>query len=358
MAVSEFDARVRTREFLQSGLGASLTHSAANLMAAAVDAELDESERKSVALFAAKTILERVGWLAFGNWIGYFADAEIASDEERSFFREYRELVPTESLPQGLREARNNFAEQDSITDFFFLRHFNAGFVLKRPMTEWYSTFEATLTVSEMLNDGPITSFFNFLQIGDAGIFKEHQADPDQVMSALMMTGADAFAFTNEKHPESVIAGFIRFTEYLSAMDGLFPNIELDASQFVPRAIPTRFADRDILLILLAQIRWRYPADENGFGRFSAVLFAFINFGHQQFDRERSLAVHWDSNESMRQIFVLAQRFFFPFVQQDAEGREQLDPRELEAQSYRQDAIQRRLREIQESDDEQQTSWN
>jgi hypothetical protein len=88
------------------------------------------------------------------------------------------------------------------------------------------------------------------------------------------------------------------------------------------------------------------------------VLFAFINFGHQQFDRERSLAVHWDSNESMRHIFVLAQRFFFPFVQQDAEGREQLDPRELEAQSYRQDAIQRRLREIQESDDEQQTSWN
>lgn len=350
---------MQARKFLQSGLGASLTHSAANLMAAAVDDELDESERKSVALFASKTLIERVGWLALGNWIGYFADAKIASDEERSFFKEYRELVPTESLPLGLREVRNNLAEQDSITDSFFLRHFNAGFVLKRPMVEWYSTFEAALTLSEMLSEGPINAFFNFLQIGDAGIFKEHEADPDQVMSALKMTGADAFAFTNEKHPESVIAGFIRFTEYLSAMDGLFPNIELNAqSQFVPHENPARFADRDILLVLLAQMRWRFPADENGFSRFSAVLFAFINFGNQQFHRERSLAVQWDNGESMHRIFVLAQRFFFPFVQQDTEGREQVDPRQLEAQSYRQEAMKRRLQEIQESDNEQQISTN
>ena len=326
-------------------------------MAAVVDEELDDSERKSIALFASKTLIERVGWLALGNWIGYFADAEIASDEERSFFKEYRELVPADSLPVGLREVRNNLSEQDSSTDSFFLKHFNAGFMLKRPMVEWYSIFEAALTVSEMLSDGPINSFFNFLQIGDAGIFKEHEADPDQVMSALRMTGADAFAFTNEKHPESVIAGFIRFTEYLSAMDGLFPNIELYAqSQFVPYENPARFADRDILLTLLAQMRWRFPADENGFSRFSAVLFAFINLGNQQFHRERSLAVEWDYGESMYRILGLAQRFFFPFVQEETEGREQIDPRQFEAQAYRQDAMKRRLLEIQQRDNERHTS--
>ena len=62
MAVCEFNARISTAEFLRSGLGASLTQSAAKLIAAVFDPELDESERMSVALFAAKTIMERAAW--------------------------------------------------------------------------------------------------------------------------------------------------------------------------------------------------------------------------------------------------------------------------------------------------------
>jgi hypothetical protein len=357
MAVSDFDARVSaTKEFLQFGLGASLTHSAAILMAAASDEELDARERQSVAVYAAKTVMERVAWLAFGNWIGYFENADVASDEERAFFKEYREFIPTEILPEGLREIRNYLAEQEALTDLVFLRHFTAGFSFKRSMIEWYPCFQAAMTVSEMLSDGPITSFFNFLQIGDADIFKEHEPDPDQVMSALMMTGAPAFAFTNQEHPESVLAGFIRFTEYLSAMEALFPVIVLDASQFVPRAIPSRIADRDIMLILLAQMRWRYPADENALSRFSAVLFAFVNFANRQFHQHRTLAVQWDSGETMRQIFDLSQRFFFPFASQDDEARGQEDPRDVEVREYRQDAIQRRLREIRAGDEEEETS--
>ncbi len=89
MSASEFyDRATATTEFLEHGLGANLSDVASGVATTAFQSdEADERERRSSALYAAGTIMERAAWLAIGNWIGYFESARVASDGEREFSR-------------------------------------------------------------------------------------------------------------------------------------------------------------------------------------------------------------------------------------------------------------------------------
>ena len=355
MSASEFyDRATATTEFLEHGLGANLSDVASGVATTAFQSdEADERERRSSALYAAGTIMERAAWLAIGNWIGYFESARVASDGEREFFQEYADAIPPESLPDVLRDVRNYLANREESSDSDFLRNFNGGFRLKEPMVAWYPCFQAMLTVSEMLSGAAITTFFRFLQNGDEGIFKEYEPKPEAVMDALRAEGDPDYVFINRRSQESVLAGFIRYTEYLSAMDGLFPLVQATDLNTDPSEIPARIVDRDLLLILQSQVRSRYPSDEYVFDRFSAVLFAFVRLAQRQFDSHRSLAVQWQADRTVAEILNFSQRFFFPFTPHNTEEG-QADPQDADARRARVIAMDKRIQEIRAEEDGQQ----
>jgi hypothetical protein len=127
---------------------------------------------------------------------------------------------------------------------------------------------------------------------------------------------------------------------------GLFPNIDLGASDENEQEIPTRIVDRDIILSLLTQLRWRFPLNTNASGhsdRFNTVAFAFLGLTYQEFARHsQMLAVEWNSNRSRREIFNLSRRFFFPLHSINDEDQHGI----ADIQRQRSAAIAKRLRDL------------
>jgi hypothetical protein len=98
------------------------------------------------------------------------------------------------------------------------------------------------------------------------------------------------------KRPEPVVAGFIRYTEFLSAMDGTFPDISTESFAENDEAIPNRIVDRAILFSFLGQYRWRFPA--RTFERFQAVFLAFAQLTASEFAKYPAIGVQWSYAET------------------------------------------------------------
>ncbi len=76
-------------------------------------------------------------------------------------------------------------------------------------------------------------------------------------MDALRAEGDPDYVFINRRSQESVLAGFIRYNR-ISLRDGwAIPVVQATDLNTDPSEIPARIVDRDLLLILQSQVRWR-----------------------------------------------------------------------------------------------------
>lgn len=342
MSVSNFDFReVATSEFLNRGLGAKLTGYSQTLIRGLSEGAFPDSDRWAIS-FACGSIIERVFWQACGIWIGYFNAVPPVTESEKEFLGEHAELLKELEMPPQFQELCLRLGYLDSATEEHFYREALQFIPLRRQMPEWFPAFQASLITSELLNEPAITSFFLFLQEGDVGQFNEQTPDPNAVFSHLQDNDFTAPFHADPKRSEPVIAGFIRFTEFLSAMDGVFPDISKVSFAGTDQAIPNRIVDRDILFSTFSQYRWRFPV--HGFERYQAVLMAFTKLTASEFARHPALGVQWSYFDTFVQVTRLSRKFFFELSEDDFQGEE--DPIVIDERQRRRRAIDLRIQAL------------
>jgi hypothetical protein len=342
MSASDFDFReVATSEFMNRGLGAKLTDNSQALIRGLSEGVFSDSDRWAIS-FACGSIIERVLWQAYGIWIGYFNAVPPVTESEKEFLGEHAELLKELEMPPQFQELGLRLGYLDSATEESFYRETLQFFPLGRQMPEWFPTFQASLITSELLNEASITSFFLFLRGGDVKQFNEQTPDPNAVFSHLQDDDFTAPFHIDPKRPEPVIAGFIRYTEFLSAMDGIFPDINTESFAGTDQAIPNRIVDRDILFSFFSQYRWRFPAQ--GFERYQAVLMAFAKLTESEFSRYPAMGIQWSSVETFMAVMRLSQKFFFEFSEDDLQAEE--DPLIIDERQRRRRAFNLRIQAL------------
>jgi hypothetical protein len=342
MSVSDFDFReVATSEFMNRGLGAKLTDNSQVLIRGLSEGAFSDADRWAIS-FACGSIIERVLWQAYGMWLGYFAPVPPVTEFEKEFLGEHAELLKELEMPPQFQELCLRLGHLDSAKDESFYRETLPFIPLGRQMPEWFPAFQALLITSEMLNEPAITSFFLFLQRGDVEQFNKQTLDPNAVFSHLQDDAFTAPFHADPKLPDPVIAGFIRYTEFLSAMDGIFPDISTESFARTDEAIPNRIVDRDILFSSLSQYRWRFPA--RSFERYHAVLLAFTRLTASEFAKYPAMGIQWSFAETYSSILRLSQKFFFEFSEEDLQGEE--DPLVISERQRRRRAFDLRIRAL------------
>ena len=348
MNVSDYASRqVATERFLSDGLGARLTQNADILMSGISQGFLGELQGLGIK-FVCGNIAERVLWLAYGVWIGYFNPVLPVSETERRFLAEYSNRLSYVGMPADMEQLCEKLAHLD-LTAFASFYPLNFPFFpLTRAMPEWFPVFQAVLITQELLNEPAITPFFLFLQQGNLDTFNQRSPSPDGVFSRLLEDDYARVFGDDFGEPEPVIAGFIRFTEFLSAMDGIFPNVDTRSIPGSADEIPERIVDRYILSSYLVQYRWRLPINQSE--RFHAVIMAFSSVVKIEFDRHHSMGISWSFSDTHMEIMQLSSRFFSLMngeatqADNDPQGIE--DPEVLEQQRRRITAIQQRVRAL------------
>jgi hypothetical protein len=321
---------IATSEFLTRALGAKLTENARALMEGLGNGDFAGANGPAIA-FASGSIAERVLWQAAGAQIGYFDSVAPVSESEKEFLAEHLGSLEELGLPDWIEEVCTRLVHSDSATDIRFYESF-LRLPLTRLMPEWFPVFQAALVASEPLNYGPITSFFLFLDRGSLDEFKKQTPDPNAVFSHLRDEDFVANFQSDLMRPEPILAGFIRFTQVLSTLDAIFPDIALETLSETEEALPIRTVDRDILFTLLTQFRWRFPA--KGSERWQAVLFAFLELTGREFSKNPLMGIQWSYIETFSTVVRLSRKFFFGFGQNDLDGEE--DPtREDERRRWR-----------------------
>jgi hypothetical protein len=342
MSVSDFKLReVATSEFMNRGLGAKLTDNSQILIQGLSQGDFSGTEPSAIS-FACGSIIERVFWQAYGSWIGYFNAVPPVTEFEKEFLGEHAELLKELEMPPQFQEICLRLGHLDSATEERFYRETFPFIPLRLPMPEWFPAFQASLITSELLNDPPITTFFLFLQQGDVKLFNEHTPDPEAVFSHLQGDDFTAPFHADPKRPEPVIAGFIRYIEFLSAMDGIFPDISTASFAEAGEAIPNRIVDRDILFSFLRQYRWRFPV--RGFDRYQAALMAFSRLTASEFEKYPAMGLQWSFVETFMAVMRLSRKFFFEFSESDLQGEE--DPRVIDETQRRRRAINLRIQTL------------
>lgn len=341
MSVSDFDSRrLATTEFLTEGLGGKLTRSADLLLRASAEDSLGDWKR-SVITYACGNVLERVLWVGHGRWMGYFADVAPISADERGLLQEYAPLLSDAKLPTDVQNLRNLLMNPDTPLDGSFFRQYFSGFPLRHPVPEWYPVFQAVLIASEYLTENSITSFFLFLRDGNIEKFQERAISPDKVLNALRDDHHVYPYFGEHAWRESVVAGFIRYTEFLSAMGNIFPVVNTEPFAET-KDIPIRIVDRDILYSVVRPFRWRFPSDPRALATYQSVFMAFMKLTSEEFAEYPEMGVQWSEAETYIQVIRLSQQFF----DTDDRAGGQEDPMFALESQRRSTAVASRLQEL------------
>jgi hypothetical protein len=341
MSVSDFDSRrLATSEFLTEGLGGKLTRSAELLLRASAEDSFGDWKNSAIT-YACGNIVERVLWIGYGRWMGYFEDVAPISADERGLLREYAPLLSDANLPADVQNIQSFLINPDTLLNGSFFRQYFPGPPLDHPVPEWYPVFQAVLIASEYLTQNPITSFFLFLRDGNIEKFQERALSPDAVLNALRDDHHVYPYFGEHAWRESVVAGFIRYTEFLSAMGNIFPTVNTES--FAETSdIPARIVDRDILYSVVRPFRWRFPGDQRALATYHTVFKAFRKLTAEEFAKYPEMGVQWSEAETYSQVIRLSQQFFD--TDDRAEGQE--DPMFVLERQRRSAAVDSKLREL------------
>jgi len=320
MNASDFDFReAATSEFINRGVGAKLTENSQALIRGLSEGDFSSANQWAIS-FACGSIIERVLLQSYGIGMGYFETVPPVTASEGEFLAEHSDLLKELDMPPQFQELCLRLGSPDSATDDRFYSETLPFIPLSREMPEWFPVFQASLITSELLTDPAITSFFLFLQRGDVRQFNQQMPDRNAVFSHLQNDDFTAPFRTDHERPEPVIAGFIRYTEFLSAVDRIFPDTNAESLVGTHLTIPDRIVDRDILFSIIAHYRWRFPV--RGFERYQAVLMAFGVLATSEFARHPAMGIEFSFFDTFVKISRLTQKFFLRFNADDFQGDE------------------------------------
>jgi hypothetical protein len=201
---------------------------------------------------------------------------------------------------------------------------------LPRDTQQLWGAFQAATILAEDLVDAPFPEFFRFLYEGDIDQFQNEQLSPQMAFEALRKL-EDATA-GSDSSAGSILAGFIRYTEFLSGMDNIFPSPPAPRLGDIPtpeelllfqifgkQALePTTFEEISPALAARQNhateikriLRWRLPNTDHSRRTLSALWSAFSTLASDQIHRYPSLGLSWNSTLSLDEVLRLSRRFF------------------------------------------------
>lgn len=317
--------------FLSKGLGGKLSRDASMTIQA-----LAQRSRTMNGGFApiltCGSILERVCWIGLGQWLGYFQQGlRPLSPQENSFLRGNSYVLQQNQWRLDISRLLPLLSGQKSDTSTLYA----AADIIKESRELW-PVFQGSHIISESLTDGSINVFFRFLHEGDVEDFNRERPSPDSVLDSLRTDHFDATAANRSDSREAVIAGFIRYTEFLSAMDGLFPGVEkgdnLIRSETTPEYLEydpevdkirheeqlrveaqsyDKRRNREALRSEITDIiKWRIPHSARAWTAYEAVQTAFEEMVSEQFRNYPMTGLYWQSRKTHDELVRLSARFF------------------------------------------------
>jgi hypothetical protein len=308
--------RAVTEEFLSEGLGGKLSRNASmltHLHRIGMGGILGSNIQLASAL-ACGNIIERILWMGLGQWLGYLQNTAPLSPKEKAFLIENAPVFYENQWPKSFTHMMGLLVDPQTDTGASFFANQIAGSERARGAKELFPVFQAAHVIGELLTEGPITAFFIFLRDGGAQVFGRQTLRPNEVFNFLGEHNNlyDFSALPQQpQQPEAVVAGFIRYTEFLSAMDDLFPGVDKTAYGTEGRTMPAKVNDRELLASEIIEIiKWRVPAAETALAAYMQAHGEFLTLISDQFDRYPELALEWSLPETHAELLRLSKRFF------------------------------------------------
>jgi hypothetical protein len=328
-----------TNHFLTHGLGGKLSHDASIIIESHA---LESSAPGQRELFVAcGSMLERIFWVGLGHWLGYFQpEIQPLSTTEKAFLVSHAEQLRQYPWPSDFLQVFELLVNPETNSGTRFFSEQIVGSALDQGSKELWPAFQAAHIISESLTEGPIRSFFDFLQNSDLEEFSRQKPSPQAVFNSLQNDGSDDNQVTGFSRRDAVVAGFIRYAEFLSAMDSLFPSTgvilakretDLTPEEKMLHAIfgektlgkldaelpaetghgAKMLRDREVLAQeIRGIIQWRIPRNARARAAHWAVHSAFAEMASEEFLKNSSSGVSWSATNSFREFVRLSSRFF------------------------------------------------
>lgn len=329
-----------TDHFLSKGLGSKLTRDASMTMQA-ITLEPQTGDQRFTPILACGSILERICWICLGQWLGYFHQEILPlSTQEKAFLSQNSNALRQHPWPDDFSHLLTLLLDTEIETGTTFFSDQIIGSALPKNSTELRSVFQAAHIISEDLTEAPMRILFRFLYEGDIEDFNHQPPLPEKVIDWLRTDYVDRESENDVDQREAVIAGFINYTEFLSAMDSLLPstgrvppkgNNDLTPEEKLLRAIfgektgDVREAEplvrkgriyegqdnRELLADEIKDIiRWRISDNDHTRTAYDAAQSAFSGMVSEQFERYPSSGLYWPAEKTQRELGRLSSRFF------------------------------------------------
>jgi hypothetical protein len=289
-----------TEEFMTFGLGAKLTGQA--------DSFISDRDSNDERVLALGSIVERTLWIGLGRWLRYFDPVVSITSDEMGMLREHRTALAAEEWPELFSEVTQSLISYTGQAAEFGDPLISSE--LAQGEESIFPIFQAATLLAEDLTEGQMTIFFRYLRYGNKDIFQELPA-ANALFDALHRYDRVEHVASDIEKPGVVLAGFIRYTEFLSAMDDLFPTVNEHEADTNEEVKAMQSAPRELLATEIAKIiQWRIPSDREAVERYKAARTTLFKVWSTQLDAHQELALQWSEFESFGALIHLSNRFF------------------------------------------------
>jgi len=306
MSANESLLKLATERFMTDGLGGRLSRNGRLINPVASGIEPMYRAASTVC----GNIAERVLWAGLGWWFGCFEQIEAITLEERAFLEEHSQLLKKEEWPPEYKHIFSLLLDRNANSGPTFFQEQLQGSNVPNSI-DVFPIFQAAHAISEDLTDGLVSSFFLFLREGDIEDFAQRTPSPNEIFRALELSEHSLHSIWSFGSPAAVVAGFIRYTEFLTAMDSLFPAGHVLQHGSEQTSALESMRNREALAEEIKEIiRWRIPNTSRGLVAYQTVRATFLQIVSDQFHQRLDSALQWSPVETYAELIRLADRFF------------------------------------------------
>jgi hypothetical protein len=307
MSASERFVQLATEQFMTDGLGGRLSRNGRLINPVAPSIE----PMYKAASIVCGNIAERVLWCGLGWWLGYFQQVEAITTEEKVFLTVHSQLLQEDAgWPAQYQHIFGLLLDANTNTGPGFFEEQLQGSNVANSI-DVLPIFQAAHAISESLTEDPVNFFFLFLREGNIADFLKRNPSPNQVFRALESSEQFSHSTWSFQSPAAVVAGFIRFTEFLTAMDSLFPANYMRKDGMERTSVLESMRNREALAEEIKEIiRWRIPNTSQGLVAYRTVRTTFLEMVSGHFYEQPNFDLQWAPVGTYAELIRLADRFF------------------------------------------------
>jgi hypothetical protein len=307
MSANEGLVQLATEQFMTDGLGGRLSRNGRSINPVAPSIEPMYKAASTVC----GNIAERVLWCGLGWWLGCFQQVEAITIEEKVFLAEHSQLLQEEAgWPAQYQYIFSLLLDANTNTGPGFFEEQLRGSNVASSI-DVFPVFQAAHAISESLTEDPVSFFFLFLREGDIADFIERSPSPNEIFRALESSEQFSHSTWSFQSPAAVVAGFIRYTEFLTAMDSLFPADYMRKHGMERTSVLESMRNREALAEEIKEIiRWRIPNTSRGLMAYQTVRTTFLQIVSDHFHQQPNFDLQWAPVGTYTELIRLADRFF------------------------------------------------